>query len=139
PVFSDDTRQIAEAVVRGTYPIGLGVTQQVLQQFIDAGVANDVKLVDVDGATAIIDTSVSRFEGAPHPNAATVFLNWILSKDGQQAWTDHIQGGSRRLDVSQPDPTLVPLPGREYFRSGPESSIPQGAEVQKYLADLVKQ
>src|SRR5262249_12909703 len=126
------------ALVRGTYPIGLGVTAQVMQQFIDAGVADHVKLIDVQGATSLVDTSISRFANAPHPNAATVFINWFLSKEGQEAWTTHIQAGSRRLDVSQPDPLLVPVPGRKYFRSGPESSVQDGAAVQKYLADLVK-
>ena len=24
---------------------------------------------------------------APHPNAATIFLNWVLSKEGQWAWS----------------------------------------------------
>jgi hypothetical protein len=35
----------------------------------------------------------------PHPNAATVYLNWLLSQSGQQSMIDILQTGSRRRDV----------------------------------------
>jgi iron(III) transport system substrate-binding protein len=36
---------------------------------------------------------------APHPNAARVFLDWVLSKDGQQAIIDASGRPSARVDV----------------------------------------
>jgi ABC-type Fe3+ transport system substrate-binding protein len=139
PVFSDDSRQVAEAVVRGSYPVGLGVTAEVLQPFKDAGVADNVKLVDVAGATALTDTSISIFNKAPHPNASAVFINWFLSKPGQEAWIAHVEGGTRRLDVAERDQSNLPVAGRKYWRSGPENSVAEGVVVQQYLAQLVKQ
>jgi hypothetical protein len=41
----------------------------------------------------------------PHPNAATVYLNWLLSQQGQQSMIDLVQTGSRRRDV---DHTSLP-------------------------------
>jgi ABC-type Fe3+ transport system substrate-binding protein len=35
----------------------------------------------------------------PHPNAAKVFVNWLLSRDGQEVFTRGMGVGSRRLDV----------------------------------------
>ena len=52
------------------------------------------------GAVALMDK-------APHPNAAIVYLNWLLSKEGQ---TEYAKSGrnSRRLDVPPSDPTRGP-------------------------------
>ena len=38
---------------------------------------------------------------APHPNAATVFANWMLSKEGQLAWQTHGNRNSMRMDISK--------------------------------------
>jgi ABC-type Fe3+ transport system substrate-binding protein len=35
----------------------------------------------------------------PHPNAAKVFANWLLGKDGQELFGRTMAVGSRRLDV----------------------------------------
>ena len=35
----------------------------------------------------------------PHPNAAKVFVNWLLSRDGQEVFTRGMGVGSRRLDI----------------------------------------
>jgi ABC-type glycerol-3-phosphate transport system substrate-binding protein len=52
------------------------------------------------------------FKNAPHPNAAKVFINWFLSKDGQVAWEEGfrepVPRNSRRLDVPVIDPDTYP-------------------------------
>ena len=35
----------------------------------------------------------------PHPNAAKVFANWLLGRDGQEVFGRSMAVGSRRLDV----------------------------------------
>jgi ABC-type glycerol-3-phosphate transport system substrate-binding protein len=35
----------------------------------------------------------------PHPNAAKVFANWLLGRDGQEIFSRSMGVGSRRLDV----------------------------------------
>jgi len=32
---------------------------------------------------------LSYFNRAPHPNAAKLVVNWLLSREGQSAWLDH--------------------------------------------------
>ena len=41
----------------------------------------------------------------PHPNASKLYLNWFLSKEGQQLMMETIQAQSRRTDV---DPSVLP-------------------------------
>ena len=47
------------------------------------------------------------FNNAPHPNAAKVFINWILSKDAQSDWSKRAVSNSRRLDAERGDPNNV--------------------------------
>jgi ABC-type Fe3+ transport system substrate-binding protein len=35
----------------------------------------------------------------PHPNATKVFINWFLSREGQDWYSRVMQNGTRRLDV----------------------------------------
>jgi len=35
----------------------------------------------------------------PHPNGTKVFVNWLLSKEGQEIFSRAIGQGTRRLDV----------------------------------------
>lgn len=50
---------------------------------------------------------------APHPNAAGVFINWVLTKDGQTAWSKSRNQLSRRLDVPTDHlpPYIIPRTG----------------------------
>jgi ABC-type Fe3+ transport system substrate-binding protein len=67
--------------------------------------------------------SISVVKGAPHPNTATVFLNWFLSRRGQVALqsSNDLYGefapNSRRIDI--PKDMLVPdnrlVEGRSYI------------------------
>ena len=54
---------------------------------------------------------------APHPNAARVFVNWVLSRDGQIAWQKYSESNSLRTDI--PKDSLpswgVPQKGVDYF------------------------
>jgi ABC-type Fe3+ transport system substrate-binding protein len=50
--------------------------------------------------------TLSLFNRAPHPNAAKVAINWLLSREGQTTWLDsnHKSGGlndSLREDISK--------------------------------------
>jgi len=63
--------------------------------------------------------SLSLINRAPHPNGAKIFVNWLLSRDGQTSWQKNVDANSLRIDI--PKDTLtdrekkVPEPGREYM------------------------
>jgi ABC-type Fe3+ transport system substrate-binding protein len=53
--------------------------------------------------------SISLLKQAPHPNAAKVLTNFLLSKTGQQAIANIPGGPFIRKDVTPVDPDLVIL------------------------------
>jgi ABC-type Fe3+ transport system substrate-binding protein len=54
---------------------------------------------------------------APHPNAAKLFVNWVLSREGQTAWQKYAEVNSLRTDISKNDlaPEDLPQKGVNYF------------------------
>jgi ABC-type Fe3+ transport system substrate-binding protein len=53
------------------------------------------------------------FNQAPHPHAAMVYINWLLSKEGQYLYGRALAYVSKRLDVPNDyvEPWRVPQPG----------------------------
>jgi iron(III) transport system substrate-binding protein len=54
---------------------------------------------------------------APHPNAAKLFVNWVLSREGQTAWQKYTEVNSLRMDIPKFDLPAddVPQKGVNYF------------------------
>jgi iron(III) transport system substrate-binding protein len=54
---------------------------------------------------------------APHPNAAKVFLNWVLSREGQIEWQKISSKNSLRTDIPKDGipPEIIPKPDGHYF------------------------
>jgi iron(III) transport system substrate-binding protein len=70
-----------------------------LNQFLPASLKEGASVTAYNG-------TLSYFTRAPHPNAAKVAANWLLSREGQSAWLDSNQksGGlydSLREDISK--------------------------------------
>jgi ABC-type Fe3+ transport system substrate-binding protein len=119
PVFSLDSRQMAEWVTRGVHLVGLGILAPDVLTFRDAGIKHLSPATLKDGAGNLSGgfSVILLPKGAPHPNAATVFLNWYASQPGQEAFSRAWNAPSRRTDVkleSVPD-FIVPRPGVQYL------------------------
>ena len=54
---------------------------------------------------------------AAHPNAARVFVNWVMSREGQIAWQKYSETNSSRMDIPKDNllAWAVPQKGVEYF------------------------
>jgi iron(III) transport system substrate-binding protein len=137
--FAHDQRQVAEWIIRGRYPIVVALTSPALEQFWQAGVGKNVK--PLDWASADVPARVSAGTGvmglinkAPHPNALRVFANWLLSKEGQEAWVKNTKRNSRRLDVSKV-PETAPQPGRKYIDINVEDLL----RFQKTASEIAKE
>jgi len=72
-----------------------------------------------DGPGTLLGGSslVVEAKGVPHPNAATVFLNWYLSRPGQEIYSTVWGIPSRRADVkvSTVPAYTIPQPGVTYL------------------------
>jgi len=149
-VVDRDQRRQIEWVAQGKYVFLVapsdGVMQQLLQRGLKFGVLPEFKegtyLTASFGSAMLINK-------APHPSAATVFLNWVLSKDGQTAWSKAMGHTSRRVDVSTDHlPSYVipkagakifsgaPKPGDRYWLSHSEENVKRTAEEEKILKEL---
>ena len=66
--------------------------------------------------------AVSVSDRARHPNAATLFVNWLLSKEGQIRWQETQVLPSLRLDIPKEGlyPRDLPKSGAKYVNGGTE-------------------
>src|SRR5207247_4585083 len=105
-VIIGDPRQIVETMARGVYPIGGGLDPGVLREFRKQGLGLNLKTLEAESALGLYMITgfgcVSLIDRAPRPNAAKVFINWLLSKDGQASWAERASFTSRRLEIPQP-------------------------------------
>ena len=128
PVFTRDDRLLIEWVSRGKYPLALGAKPESITEFMRAGapirhlsVAEGTYLTGAGGGLAV-------FNNAPHPNAAALFANWLLSKEGQtvasKAWG--VQSARKDVPTDFLEPTTVRQPGVKYY-----SLIGEGIDAKK--------
>jgi iron(III) transport system substrate-binding protein len=132
-----DARQLTELMIRGRYAIGIGaVDDNIVKDFRSQGLGQNIKSIPVVDLDYVYpNASVAWYmSSAPHPNAARVFINWLLSKDGGFAMSSNTGDNSRRSDVPPADPTRVPVKGVEYLRLQREEMLD---EVQK-TQDIAK-
>jgi ABC-type Fe3+ transport system substrate-binding protein len=89
PVVDRDERRQVEWIARGRYQVLLGfsdtTSQQLRQEGMQVGVVTEFK--DYGSAITSSGGNVVLINKAPHPNAAKVFINWLLTKDGQTAFS----------------------------------------------------
>ena len=99
-VVTSDVRQQAEWVVRGRYPIGIGVLPDQLLILKEQGLKFNVQRLK-QGAVGLSAGfgGIQFFNRAPHPNAARVYINWLLQRQSQMRLTQVLETNSRRVDV----------------------------------------
>ncbi|MBI4331357.1 MAG: extracellular solute-binding protein [Chloroflexi bacterium] len=99
PALTDNQRVAYEWVARGKYPIGILGSASVRQEFITAG-APMAKVIPKEGSfLGGVANATSLMNRAPRPNAAKVFVNWYLSKEGAALQSRVAVAQSARLDV----------------------------------------
>jgi iron(III) transport system substrate-binding protein len=136
-VYIANPRQEAEWLVSGKYPIGIGASSNELAHFQEQGLGKNVVSFEAPMPHPTLDFgygSVALMANAPHPNAAKVYINWLLSKAGQTDW-GQIGGNSRRIDIPYAVPRLAPQPGATYIPEQTEENLANRQEA----SNLAKQ
>ncbi|MBP1154286.1 MULTISPECIES: extracellular solute-binding protein [unclassified Paenibacillus] len=106
--ITSDNRQQAEWLVRGNYPITIGFNAPELAPFAAQGLGkNIVTLKDDMPPQGTGFGALQLLKNAPHPNAAKVYVNWLLTHQAQQQLVNAVKLNSRRLEVQPGDPTTV--------------------------------
>ena len=134
----DQRRQI-ERVAQGKYPLHLApgtVMYQLEKRGLKFGVIPYFK--DYGAYLTPGFGSVMLIDRAPHPGASKVFLNWLLSKDGQTAFSKGMGYVSRRLDVASDHVPAywVPKPGVKYWAGYYEEDARMNSDQETFLKTL---
>ena len=139
PVLSRDSRQVAEFMVRGRFPVALGVNPLLLSQFQKQGLGKSLKLLrfpEMD--TMNFGTTLWLINRAPHPNAARVLVNWLLTKDAQVHWAKEVETNSRRIGVEPGNPPFAVPKGARYFQVDAEENLPEVIKTQDIAKAVMK-
>jgi ABC-type Fe3+ transport system substrate-binding protein len=113
-VLRDYTQEI-DGIARGKYSILIGVSDIVAEERMKDGLP--IAILDPRQIKEGSDVSpgsggLGFFNRAPHQNAAKVYINWLLSKEGQEGFAKVNGYISARLDVpTDHSPWRVPIPG----------------------------
>jgi len=137
-VDRDQRRQI-EWVAQGKYPMNLGpgtIMHQLQQRGLKFAVVPYFK--DYGAYLTPGFGSVMFVNRAPHPNAGKVFLNWLLTKEGQTVFSKGMGYVSRRLDVATDHvPSYwVPKEGVKYWPGYYEEDATMSPEQVKFLKSI---
>jgi ABC-type Fe3+ transport system substrate-binding protein len=95
-----DLRLLAENTAKERVAIAIGVAYADFLPFLNAGLP--VKPLPRPKEGMYVTTGyggLMTLKNAPHPNATRLFVNWFLSKEGQEVYTAGMGEPTRRLDV----------------------------------------
>ncbi len=139
PTFFNETRQGVEWLVRGSYPMVIGISTAVINDFRAQGLARNVKQLVLDDFAYINQENIWLANRAPHPNAAKLYVNWLLSKEGQATWSKELGLNSRRTDVPPADLEDFPPEGAEKkFYVHNQQGTDQIEETRAMVRELLK-
>jgi iron(III) transport system substrate-binding protein len=133
PTFSVGGRHIAQSLLRGQYPIALGLRPKALAEFQDQEALARVKFLDLPDADFAVTTPILYFDRAPHPAAAQLFANWILTRDGQALLTSSLPTNSARSDVEPFALEGVASAGKTYYEPDHEANFVHTADTQRFV------
>jgi iron(III) transport system substrate-binding protein len=109
PVIPGSKRQQVEWMVSGRYPIGFGVVVEDMIEYSSHGARVD--MIEPIKSPALSYGygfgGIAMIDKAPHPNAAKVFINWILTKEVQAELDAAVKINSRRKGVPPGAPNYV--------------------------------
>jgi iron(III) transport system substrate-binding protein len=130
--------QISDWIAGGKFAIALGGIE--CQDMAAKGLP--VAPIHLEGLAAVgAGTDPAAFlASAPHTNAAKIFLNWILTREGQNQFQKLTRENSFRVDIPKEgivDPFFILDPKREYLFTGLEEFKDKIKEFRPWLESLV--
>jgi len=140
PTFVSSHGASAEAVVRGKAAIAFsGPVEENLREFRNAGLQFDVRDLGHTPETAYLGTdgaTLAVFNKRPHPNAARVFVNWIMTKRIAEGMAVGSGYDSRRSDVPSVNPNSRAIPGAKYVMAQKDENDELLRELQSEMKTL---
>jgi iron(III) transport system substrate-binding protein len=119
PVRTRERRQMTDWLARGTQPICMNCREDDVRPLVKEGF-KIVEIFELAGVSGVVNGSpwlLSLANKAPHPKAAQVFANWILSKEGLEIYARGYGSATLRTDIDESflNAGNIPKPGVKYF------------------------
>jgi iron(III) transport system substrate-binding protein len=140
--ISNNGRQLLDFVARGRYPLAIGPSGTQAFEMKNKGLPVELfgsAALEEGGVISASNGTVMVPRGAPRPDALKVYLDYLLSQEGQLAWSKATGLTSRRLDVPSdhiPD-VLVPKEGVKYLPDYKEPFVSLRDEVVSFLDTVI--
>lgn len=138
--LSSDQRQMIDWLAQGQYPVGLFLSGQE----VNVAASQGLPVASIPPAQFREPSAVSAGFGCialpdrpPHPNAARLFINWLLSREGQVVWQREVKAASLRIDIPKEGIADAPTPGRTYVNGNVERYSTVTAEKLRPLMNRV--
>ncbi len=133
PVVMRDTRLSVEWLARGKQAMSWAARSESMVEFQNAGAP--VKYVRMREGTYGTEagTAFSKLKDSPHKAASTVFINWLLTQEGQTLFSKSRGFESNRNDVSKDfiDPIRLRVPGVKYYMQDEKTRAHEEEWMQK--------
>jgi iron(III) transport system substrate-binding protein len=138
-VMPRDDRQMLDFAARGKYPIAIGPSDVLTNEFIARGLPlRHLKPETLKEGTYITagNGSLAIPRSAPHPNALRVYVDFLLSPEGQLEWSKAARFASLRRDVPKDhvQDILVPKEGMSY----PDISTEKYVRLREEIVEFIK-
>lgn len=112
--FTPDRRELPLRLARGQSAIAIGSAENRIAPFRELGAPVSSFWLKEGGRSEA--WNITLLKNGPNPNAARLFINWLVSKEGQEIMSRRLLRVSQRKDVSW---ELVP----EEYRYPPEIKV----------------
>lgn len=120
PIITRDQRLQVEWIAQGKYPIAISPQGAIVNDFRAAGAT--IEYIQTQEGVYLTSSSgnLALVSNAPHPNAAKLFVNWLLSKEGQRVFSLAFGAQSTREDISTEGipADRIRQPGVKYITGG---------------------
>lgn len=136
PVILRDARLATDWLAKGKYPVLISPSSSAAQEFLDAGAPIALVRFAGEGYVSHSGGSIVLLKKAPHPNAGKVFLNWLLTKEGQTLWSRADGTQSARIDVPTDhlNPNMRRNPNIKYYSTSEWDYVSRDKEKDFALA-----
>lgn len=117
PMIIRDQRLQVEWLAQGKYPIAYAPQTAVVADFQQAGAPISYVIPKEGTYLSSGSGNVSLVNQSPHPKAARIFINWMLTREGVNLFSQAFGSHGARIDVSTEgiDDIMQRKPGVKYW------------------------
>lgn len=99
-LITQNQRQLADGLAKGKLAFTVGLSHYTYEPFLKSGLpVGPIPQIKEGGQANNGSGVLTVVKNPPHPNAAKIFVTWLLSKEGQELYNRAMIQGTRRLDV----------------------------------------